>query len=50
VAVGAANGRNPISIVTPCQSRDWFQTASSRDLPAACPTKEFLLDMERKRA
>jgi methylated-DNA-[protein]-cysteine S-methyltransferase len=48
-AVGAANGRNPISIVTPCH-RVIGSNGKLTGFAGGLPVKEYLLEMERKRA
>ena len=45
-AVGAANGRNPISIIVPCH-RVIGSTGSLTGFAAGIDTKRFLLDHER---
>ncbi len=46
-AVGAANGRNPISIVVPCH-RVVGSTGSLTGFAAGLDAKKFLLDLERR--
>jgi methylated-DNA-[protein]-cysteine S-methyltransferase len=48
-AVGAANGRNPISIVAPCH-RVIGSNGKLIGFAGGLPVKEYLLEMERKRA
>lgn len=48
-AVGAANGRNPISIVTPCH-RVIGSNGKLIGFAGGLPVKKYLLEMERKRA
>lgn len=46
-AVGAANGRNPISIIIPCH-RVVGKNASLTGYAGGLPTKEYLLNLEQK--
>lgn len=48
-AVGAANGRNPVCIVTPCH-RVIGANGKLTGFAGGLPVKEYLLEMERKRA